>query len=94
MKFFVKLLRDAVALLMRMYVLPKLWLWFAVPLGAPVLGWPHLFGLAVLSHFFTGVRPDYMDGASEDDKEIREWTMSLGLPPLSLLFGWMWHSFM
>ena len=93
-KFTLGILRQGCGFMLRVWVFPKLWLWFAVPLGAPALGWAHIFGLVLLGHMLVGTRPDFMDGASEDDKEIRAWSMEVLLPPLMLMFGYLYKSFM
>ena len=39
--------------LLKAFVLTKLWLWFMVPFGLPVIGLAHAYGLTILIFLFT-----------------------------------------
>lgn len=70
------------------YVLSKLWEWFAVPLGAPLIGVAHMVGILSIAIWFKRSAKDKNDSA---DKVI---FMGLAYPALMLLIGWCAHQFM
>ena len=47
--------------LFRAFVLAMCWRWFAVPIGAPVVGWAHAYGLGVLATLGTLTLPPIKD---------------------------------
>ena len=47
--------------LFRAFVLAMCWRWFAVPIGAPVVGWAHAYGLGVLATLGTLTMPAIKD---------------------------------
>ena len=68
------------------FVTHKLWGWFAVPLGAPVLALPHIWGLMILKGmvFFRAPRDD----------EKPQWSLMLTYPLIAwglgaLAAGWL-----
>lgn len=76
--------------LWRGFVLAKLWGWYIVPLGAPLIGWVHAVGLSV----FFGL---LLSWAYKSDKDETPWHVvarASVVPAFSLLFGWVWHCFM
>lgn len=81
-----------VAGVVRAWVIVCLWLWFAVPLGLPVLGFGHAYGLHLLWSMLGA-----MPANTDNDKGV---TAALGgligraiLAPLVVLFfGWLVHS--
>lgn len=42
--------------LLRGWALAHLWSWFVVPLGVPVVGYVHAFGLSLVWSFFEGAK--------------------------------------
>lgn len=70
------------------FILPFLWSWFIVPLGAEPIGMAHAYGLATIIHFFT-VSTDL----KADDREVdRGKAIALLLRPwIALLVGYITH---
>jgi len=74
------------------YATSNLWLWFAVPLGAPHIGVWHAAGLSILISSILGMRG--LDAANKKDKSKFElaidYTLKSIIPPLvCLFFGWL-----
>lgn len=70
------------------FVLPFLWQWFIVPLGAAPIGMAHAYGLATIIHFFT-VQTDL----KADDREV-DYGKAVALllrPWIALLVGYLTH---
>jgi hypothetical protein len=70
------------------FVLPYLWLWFIVPLGAAPIGMAHAYGLATVLHFFvipTDIKADDRD--TDNGKAIA----LLLRPWIALLVGYITH---
>lgn len=83
------------SLVLRGYVLPQLWLWFLVPLGLVAISLPHALGISGLLWFFLLPKsPTDDDDASVGAKLGKAFMTMLGVPSLSLAFGWLWHSWM
>lgn len=80
------------------FVLSKLWGWFAVPLGLPVLGVLHAAGLMGLIRLFTYTVKPFPTKNDEEDpdvtKRVLHIVMLATLPWLSLFFGYVIHRFM
>jgi hypothetical protein len=58
----------------RAFVLAMCWRWFAVPIGAPAVGWAHAYGLGVLATLGTLTLPaikdrDVADAAGSVERE-------------------------
>lgn len=85
----------AVSVVWRCFVASWLWLWFAVPLGAPELSAAHLIGLVLLIGTLRGSRKNPLD--KRPPKEVAE---DMGadcvqdLPLFALLWGagWVAHT--
>jgi hypothetical protein len=68
-----------------------LWTWFAVPLGAPLIG----LGAAAGASFFIGYATKHYDPAKigmNDDQQLGVIAYSLLNPIVAMLFGWLIHS--
>lgn len=79
--------------ILRGWVLEKLWGWFATPLGLPDLGVAHAIGIAVLVSFLTH---QYIGVKDERDSKTK---IAAGLgaivsPFATLLVAYIIHSFM
>lgn len=69
-----------------------LWGWFAVPLGAPHLGVPHLLGLFVLGSMLIPRKYRLRNST----KESLQWGSALAIfvPLWALGLGWVFHAMM
>lgn len=68
-----------------------LWTWFAVPLGAPLIG----LGAAAGASFFIGYATNHYDPARigmSDDQRFGVIAYNLLNPIVAMLFGWLIHS--
>jgi len=89
-----------IPLLVRSYVIYVCWNWFAVPAGAPVLGFWHVPGLAFLVHLAVVGTPKRASATrkqttAEVVSELRgEIGWSLLISAISLGFAWCYHTFM
>ena len=96
-------------MLLRAYTVATLWQWFLVPLGLPVLGLAHAFGLAVLVRLVAEYVPSLKDKdvVEADSATKREATSSearlyalsrIGVmalvPATALLLGYVAHYLM
>uniref|UniRef100_A0A6M3XT23 Holin n=1 Tax=viral metagenome TaxID=1070528 RepID=A0A6M3XT23_9ZZZZ len=77
-------------LLLRGFVLLKLWLWFIIPFGADPISFAHSVGLCVIGLFFTF---RYNGGEDTENQEINKW-MRVILPLFCLLYGYIFKYFM
>tara|TARA_Y100000310_G_C20644074_1_gene795597 strand:+ start:368 stop:670 length:303 start_codon:yes stop_codon:yes gene_type:complete len=75
-----------------------LWDWFIIPFGLPPIGYAHALGLSIVLNFL--IPADAILSKVNDirkDQGESKWMfpITMGLrPPLTLLFGWIVHSFM
>lgn len=75
------------AYLLNGFVLMKLWQWFLVPLGLPVIGLAHCIGIAIIINFLT---MHYQKSPKESDDGGWNAFAHLYLNPLFVLFiGWI-----
>ena len=49
------------------FVASRIWLWFAVPLGAPRIGVAHMMGLALIVSMYRYTGPENSGGKDTDD---------------------------
>lgn len=73
------------------YVVTILWAWFVVPLGLPVIGKAHAYGLVVLVALIRARAPRKDEASASIAATIM--TAILG-PAVGLLAGWIAHSLM
>jgi hypothetical protein len=70
------------------FVISKLWLWHAVPLGLPALGWKtcaaFVVGVGLLRNKFPNTTDDKRDTATK----VMQAILVAALPWLGLLIGW------
>lgn len=76
------------------YAIHILWAWFAVPLGAPAIGVAHAYGLSVLFGLFLNIRGLKIGEQKDDSQWSASVTVSVLMPALALLFGWIAVGFM
>jgi hypothetical protein len=68
----------------------KLWVWFAVPLGLPVIGMAHVLGLRTLVGLFEPKEMPLKDtGWTERERDLGRLLIGWGLPAFALLIGWI-----
>ena len=86
-----------VGILVKGFVLVKLWGWFVVPFGLMEINTAHSLGLSTCIALFHGVS----SGSSKTDEDetmgklVGKAVAGLLLAPLFVLFlGWVFHSFM
>lgn len=93
MRFLVKLCVIAVGTGMRALVYPLVWSWFAVPLGAPPIGWAHALGLSVLVQGMTA--SPAVNWKATPDEDMATLVAGEALKPLLVLaLGALWHACM
>jgi hypothetical protein len=78
--------------LLRGWVISKLWIWFIVPFGTPQISLPHALGVALILSFASIHQIDTKTKTKDD--RIAEYVVIIFLPLLTLLMGWIYHSFM
>jgi hypothetical protein len=71
------------------FVLPRLWLWFMVPLGLPALGWAALFGLQTT---LSVVRPLAVPKPTEDIDLAHVFGRTVGAVWFAYLLGLIWRA--
>lgn len=89
--FFAAILMLPISISMRCTVLYWYWLWFVVPLGAPILGWAHLYGLGGLVSFLLVSCVRTKDYDSMEDAAASIIFKPIVIPVISLLFGYVTH---
>ena len=82
------------AIMLRGFVLTRLWLWFLVPLGLPAIGLWHAYGLSILIALFTSGMGRIPSNKDEDERRsiiyhsvFRLIGYSIGGPLLLWLLG-------
>lgn len=75
----------AFAILLRGFVIYKLWGWFIVPLGMQAVGILHAYGISL----FVGVLMPQISGKDGDSKDGSK--KIILTPLLFLFFGWLVH---
>lgn len=76
------------------FVSSTLWGWFLVPLGVPMIGIAHAYGLGVFTTFLTGTAGLSLN-MKDSGKEFGEKSIAaLLLPWVALLFGYIATLFM
>lgn len=79
-------------------VVSAYWEWFFIPLGAPVLTWPHLLGLAGLIRYLTHqYRPATPDGQPSPSMGKAFHTAFVNITfgsAATLAIGWLLHRWM
>ena len=79
----------------RGWVISWLWLWFAVPLGAPTIGVAWAIGLSSLTGLFQHVQSE---AKAEDDNPLsrlgKAYSKVILYPVIALLAGWLAHAAM
>jgi hypothetical protein len=82
------------------WVLVKLWAWFVLPLGAPMINMWHAAGLAMLLSWLADSSAAYstaMQKTNTHSPKMRFWVMTLlgvFVPLLMWAYGAIYHSFM
>ncbi len=77
----------AAGLLLHAYALSMLWLWFIVPLGAPVLGLVPALGVQLVVNAMLQRPPPKVD---PENPELAQKAIAVLVVPLALLaFGWI-----
>ena len=76
------------------FVFMRLWRWFVVPYGLPVLGYWAAFGILLTVRF---ARPNVMHAEREGDGKVKSPVSDFLVravlhPALVLLFGWFGHA--
>ena len=71
------------------FVLTKLWGWFITPLGLPCISYSHALGVSALVSYLTH---QYI-GKSDSDDDVSMAIWAFGRPIITLLCGWVFHSF-
>lgn len=77
-----------------------LWGWFVVPLGAKPIGCIHSIGLMMLLNLPLLRLSMAVNGLKKTGDDDMLQTIGIGVAnilityPLTVLFGWIWHSFM
>ena len=79
------LLAAPVLALIHAVVVRTLWSWFAVPLGAPDIGYAHAYGLALLISLLT-YQPDSADGGNS---ALTVTIAALVRSAVTLAFAWV-----
>ncbi len=74
--------------LIRGFVLAKLWLWFLVPLGLPVLSIPAAIGVAMTVAMITHQSENVKDERTGKEKGVA-FAMAFVGPFITLLFGYV-----
>lgn len=76
------------------YAIHVLWAWFVVPLGVPALGVAQAYGLSVLFGLFLNTRGLAIGKEKSNDEWATSVTVSVLMPAIALLFGWIAVGFM
>lgn len=76
---------------LRGLVLSTLWRWFLVPLGAPAIGITGAIGISVIVAMLT-VNPHA--ATNEKTTSLQKTTLSVLMPLVSLLAGWITQFFL
>jgi len=71
------------------FIVYKLYGWFAVPIGAPILGWAHIWGLVILLEVLT-LRPAPASGKPP----LTLLLIGIGTVTIMFLTGWLAHGLM
>ena len=76
---------------LRGYVLHELWAWFLVPLGLPIIGKAHAYGIAILLWLATtaGTKSQLDQEKPAGEQLIQACVLVLMYPAVSLLAGWI-----
>lgn len=87
------------AVLLKGFVLSKLWFWFIVPLGVPAISLWHAWGIAILAAMFS-----HQASTSTYDPKVEEYgfgyviaksiIMGILMPLLTWFFGYIAYSLM
>ncbi len=94
MKLIVVILAFIVLVFLSAFTVSTLWGWFLVPLGLPVIGMAHAYGLGLLACYITGTTSLASTVAKQDKGAYEGIVTVLLVPCLVLLFGYVAHSFM
>lgn len=97
MKSFIKFLLAVIGVILKGFVLSKLWLWFIVPIfNLPILSIPIAIGIsiivAMLTYQIIDTKPD--DNVEKDVKEWANAVATIIVPLLFLLEGYIVTLFM
>jgi hypothetical protein len=82
---------------LRVYVMTVFYSWFAVPLGAPRIGWAVVYGLSLLIAFMGNGDKEYLlmkkDKSYDDelDKQSTKLAYGLGHIAVAWAFAAIWH---
>ena len=71
------------------FAILKLYSWFLVPLGAPIIKFWNMYGIMLLINIFTAPK---IIPKEKDDK--MQFTITMFLPAMTLLIGWIVKSFL
>lgn len=71
------------------YAIHVLWAWFVVPLGIVPIKLAHAYGLSVLFGLFLNTRGLDVGKKNSSDDWATSVTISILMPAIALLFGWI-----
>lgn len=94
MKLFVGILAFIVLVFLSAFTVSTLWGWFLVPLGLPVIGMVHAYGLGLVATYITGTTNLAVRASKQDKGYYESIVTGLLIPCFTLLFGYVTHSFM
>ena len=80
------------SILWQLWVMARLWLWFAVPLGLPALGMAHIWGFLILLGMLKP-HPD-VETKTTNCKVVRAVILAVLRPAFALLVGMLTRHFM
>ena len=92
LRLIVMLLLIPVSWVWKALVAQYMWLWFIVPLGAPVISMTHALGLTLFGWFFT-TGLDF-DQKREDTEHFARWAAVQVAIGMVWLFSYIFHSLM
>ena len=99
-KLTVLILRFFITGLILAFVVSKLYKWYLLPLGAPVLSMAQLYGIALLLRYVTTQLPTYasiqlenlmLEKAKITRSDWAEFGFGVLFAAMVLLFGWIAH---
>jgi len=83
------LIMIPISILLKGFVLSKLWFWFMVPLGVVPISLAHAYGLAILIALFTHQSQKPAEEGTLGQMAFRMFIMSIGGPLIVWFVGWL-----